>query len=129
MKPFLFFLAICLASPVFSSPTEVPKGSDLRSYLFELARATVVQEAGRQVRFAGSLKQLDGWAFFNGSIVDESGNKIPLGDAESADTVILWKKSGGEWDLVKCAVGITGVCYESWPRKYGAPVELLFPEN
>ncbi len=129
MKLTLFVLTLLFAVTANAAPREVPKGSDLRSELFALARPTVEEAAGRPVRFAGSLKQLDGWAFFNGSIVDSNGSRILLGEAESADTVILWKKSGGEWEIVQCAAGITDVCYGSWPKKYGAPTALLFPEE
>jgi hypothetical protein len=120
-------LALFFATPALAGPREVPKGSELRDHLFTLARATVEETAGCPVRFAGSLKELDGWAFFNGSIADKSGKAIRIGGAESSDTVILWKKSGGAWELVKSAAGITDVSYASWPDEYGAPNELLFP--
>jgi len=126
MKPLLLLLTICLSAIAQASPQEVAKGSDLRAYLFDLARTGVEQEAGRPVKFQGSLKQLDGWAFFNGSIVDESGRKVMAGDAESADTVILWKKAGQNWRVVAYIVGMTDVGYANWADKYGAP-EALFP--
>lgn len=129
MRAILVFFSLCIAASAFAGPKEVPRGSDLRNYLFELARAPVAKVAGRPVKFAGPLKQMDGWAFFNGTIVDESGNKILIGEAESADTVVLWKLSNGEWDLVAFATGITDVAWEPWPRKYGAPMALLFPEG
>jgi hypothetical protein len=103
-------LCFCLASPLFAAgPVEVAKGSELRAELLDLARPTVVKDAGQPVKFYGSLRQQEGWAFFNGSIVDASGRRICVGDAESADTVILWKLSGGKGKVVQCAVGITDV--------------------
>jgi len=125
MKPLLLLLTICLAATAQAASREVPKGSDLRSYLFEVARPGVEQEAGKRVKFAGSLKQLDGRAFFNGSIVDGAGNKILAGDFESADTVVLWKQSGETWRVVAYIVGMTDVGYAGWSGKYGAP-EALF---
>jgi len=125
MKPLLILLAIGLTATAYAAPQEVPKGSDLRAYLFDLARPGVEQEARKTVKFAGSLKQLNGWAFFNGSIVDGSGNKIMAGDAQSADTVVLWKKSGNNWRLVAYIVGMTDVGYAGWSEKYGAPEELF----
>lgn len=126
MKPLLLLLTICLTATAQAAPKEVPKGSELRASLFDVARPGVEQEAGKRVKFAGSLKQLDGWAFFNGSIVDASGNKILAGDSESADTVILWRQSGENWRVVAYIVGMTDVGYLGWSDKYGAP-EALFP--
>jgi len=83
--------------------------------------------AGRSVKFAGSLQQLGGYAFFKGRIVDKSGKTIFVGDHESGDTVILWKKAGGRWEVVTYDVGITDVSWARWPELYGAPEELLFP--
>lgn len=126
MKPLLLLLAVCLSATAQAAPKEVPKGSDLRAYLFDVARPGVEGEAGKRVKFAGSLKQLNGWAFFNGNIVDASGNKILVGDSESADTVVLWKQSGETWRVVAYIVGMTDVGYAGWAEKYGAP-EALFP--
>lgn len=125
MKPLLILLTVCLTAMAHASPEEVPKGSDLRSYLFDLARPGVEQEAGKTVKFAGPLKQLNGWAFFSGSIVDGSGKKIMVGDAQSADTVVLWKKAGTNWRVVAYIVGMTDVGYAGWSEKYGAPEELF----
>lgn len=125
MKPLLILIAVCFTATAQAAPQEVPKGSDLRAYLFDLARPCVEQEARKTVKFAGPLKQLNGWAFFNGSIVDGSGNKIMAGDAQSADTVVLWKKSGSNWRLVAYIVGMTDVGYAGWSEKYSAPEELF----
>ncbi len=129
MRTLIVFLAICSAARAFAAPEEIPKGSDLRAALFDLARPAVVEEVGKPVKFLGSLKQMDGWAFFFGGLVDANGKKILLGGTESSDSVILWKRTGGKWRVVQCVVGITDVCYEAWPQKYGVPRELLFPEG
>jgi len=123
---YLFILAFCVAANALNAQTEVPVGSDLRASLFNLARSGVEEMAGRPVKFAGSLQQLSGYAFFKGRIVDKSGNTIAVGDHGSGDTVILWKKAGGRWELVTYDVGITDVSYARWPEQYGAPEELLF---
>jgi len=126
MRFLLCLVFLCLAVSAHAAPKEVPKGSELRAYLFDLARSSAVKQAGQPVKFAGTLKQLGNWAFFNGQVVDHAGNKVMVGDFESADAVALWKKTGSEWSLVKCLVGITDVPYVDWPQDLGVPRELLF---
>ncbi len=129
MKILLVLLSACLATSALAAPKEVPKGSDLRASLFDIARTTVESEAGQPVKFAGSLMRLGDWAFFNGRIVNAAGNPIPVGSERSADTAILWKIVDSEWQMITCAVGITDVAYASWPDQFGAPSALLFPEG
>jgi len=129
MKTLPFVLSILLAASALAAPKEVPKGSDLRAELFDIARTTVEHEAGQPVKFLGSMTRLGDWAFFNGSIVNSAGKRILLGPARSADTVVLWKIVDSEWQMITCAVGITDVAYASWPEQYGAPEALLFPEG
>ena len=126
---FLSTLLFCLTTGANAAPKEVPKGSELRAGLFDLARTNVEHEAGQAVKFAGSLKQLGDWAFFLGTVVDESGAGIPVGEGDSADTAILWKIVDSEWQMITHAVGITDVAYASWPDDYGVPEALIFPEG
>ena len=86
MKFLLVLSSLCIATLAFAAPKEVPKGSELRATLFELARSTVEREAGQTVKFTGSMKRLGDWAFFNGQIVNAAGNKIQVGPNRSADT-------------------------------------------
>ncbi len=129
MKTLLVVLSLCFATSAFAGPKEVPKGSELRASLFDLARSNVEQEAGQPVKFAGSLQRLGDWAFFYGTIVNDEGNQIRVGPGESADTAILWKVVDGEWQMITHAVGMTDVAYASWPEQYGAPSELILPES
>ena len=129
MKILPAILMLCFAATALAAPKEIAKGSDLRAALFDIARSTVENEAGQPVKFAGSLKRLGDWAFFNGTIVNASGNQIRIGVGRSADTAILWKIVDSEWQMITCAVGITDVAYASWPDTFGAPTELIFPEG
>jgi len=125
----LAVLTLGLVSTVLGGPTEVPKGSALRTELFNLARSGVEAEAGQTVKFNGSLKRLGDWAFFVGQIVDASGKQIRVGPNESADTALLWKIVDSEWQSITYIVGMTDVAYASWPDEYGVPQELIFPEG
>lgn len=129
MKILAFALSLCFAATALAAPQEVPKGSDLRSTLFNLARNTVENEAGQPVKFSGSLKRLGDWAFFSGQIVNAAGNPIKVGPDRSADTALLWKIVDSEWQLITSAVGITDLAYASWPDTFGAPAQLIFPEG
>lgn len=129
MKTLLVLLSFCIATSACAAPKEVPKGSELRALLFDLARNTVEHEAGQAVKFSGSMKRLGDWAFFNGQIVNAAGNQIRVGPNRSADTAILWKIVDSEWQMITCAVGMTDVAYASWPDIFGAPTDLVFPEG
>lgn len=129
MKTLVLLLTLVCATSALAAPKEIPKGSELRSALFDIARSTVEHEAGQPVKFAGSLKRLGEWAFFNGQIVNAAGKQIQIGPNKSADTAILWKIVDSEWQMITCAVGITDVEYASWPDTFGAPTALIFPEG
>lgn len=124
MRSLLFALLICSLQTGLAEVTEISKG-DLRSKLFDLARSTATKVAQKKILFTGSLKRFGDSAFFNGRIVDENSADVMVGEAQSADTVILWKKEGAEWKVVACAVGVIDVCWLNWPAQYGAPYELL----
>lgn len=113
-----------LFSEAESAPAEIPPGK-LRSALFDLARPSIEAQAGQAVKFQGSLKRVGDWAFFLGVIVDASGREIKVGDAASADTCALWRKSGESWKLIQSATGFTDVIYLDYADKYGAPAALF----
>lgn len=121
----LCFGALACASLRAGEVSEVPKGSALRSELFDLARPRAEKVAGQPVKFEGSLKRQGDWAFFSGSIVDGDGSPIAVGGAPSADTCVLWRRVSGNWKVVKALFGITDVAYISWPEELGVPHELL----
>ena len=122
------FASIAIAISVVPAATaqdEVAKGSALRKELFELARPKIEKAAGRVVRFQGSMKQLDGWVFFIGSIVDADGATIQIGPAESGDTAVLWTNRNGQWVVLEAHVGFTDVIYLEWPDTYAFPQALI----
>ena len=129
MKTLVLLLSLFCAASALAAPKEIPKGSELRTALFDLARGNVEHEAGQAVKFAGSMKRLGDWAFFNGQIVNAAGKPILVGPDRSADTAILWKIVDSEWQMITHVVGMTDVAYASWPDDYGAPSALVFPEG
>ncbi|MEZ5432457.1 MAG: hypothetical protein R3F31_15015 [Verrucomicrobiales bacterium] len=117
--------AVLVAGSSVGAQEEVAKGSALRKSLFELARPQIEQQAGQKVLFEGSLKQLNGWAFFIGKIVKGNGAEIRGGDSESGDTVILWQKRAGNWGVVEAETGFTDAFYAAWPETKGVPRSLI----
>jgi hypothetical protein len=105
-------------------PTEVPKGSKLRAALFDLARPTIEGQARQPVKFAGSLKQFQDWAFFSGKIVDSKGTTIEID--RISDTFAIWRQTNGRWMFLEGAAGISDTAFhDEWINK-GAPEELLY---
>jgi hypothetical protein len=105
-------------------PTEVPKGSKLRAALFDLARPSIEGQAGQPVKFAGSLKQLQDWAFFSGRIVDSNGANIEID--RISDTFAIWRQTRSGWVFLAGGAGISDAGFhEEWINK-GAPRELLY---
>ncbi len=117
-------IAISMAAAA-TAQDEVAKGSALRKELFELARPKIEKMSGQAVRFQGSMKQLDDWVFFIGSIVDADGATIQIGPAESGDTAILWTNRNGKWVVIEAQTGFTDVIYLEWPGKHGFPQALI----
>ena len=109
-----------------NAPSEIPRGSQLRALLFDLARPKAEAEAGQPLKFHGSLKQLGDFAFFRGDIVDAKGRPISLYESESSEAFALWKRVNGDWKLMDVSVGVTDAFfYYVYPDQYGAPRILL----
>lgn len=104
---------------------EIPKGSDLRAMLFDIARPEIQRQAGKRVLFNGSLKRMGGWAFFRGNVVDKNGKPVLVGPGESSDTAVLWERVNDEWVMMKCEVGFTDVIYLNWSEDTDVPQALL----
>ncbi len=106
-------------------PSEVPKGSELRARLFDIARPQAVKIAGQKIKFHGSLKQLGNWAYFGGFLVDANGRQIVV-DELSSYCLVLWHREGGAWRVLDFGAGVNEPYHlEEWPRKFGTPLELI----
>ena len=114
-----------LYDPPFKKPGEVPKGSELRKELFDLARPKLEKLAKQPLLFSGSLKAYRNWALFTGVSVDKAGNEIAFPEDGNSDTVILWIRTVEGWKVVDFAGGHSDVFYEIWPEQYGMPLPLL----
>jgi hypothetical protein len=125
MKQLLIQVAALFAclNVACASPQEIPKGSKLRAELFDLARPTIEKQAGQPVKFAGSLRQFEGWAFFAGRVVDEKGGTIEFDGV--SDTLVIWKETHGSWQLLEASAGVSDMSFhEKWLQE-GAPRQLL----
>ena len=112
--------------PPYKTPTEVPRGSELRKTLFNQLRPKIsAMVKGKKILFEGSMKAYKNWAFFSGGTVDSSGKAVALPPIENSDTVALWIRTRDGWTLVDFSGGHSDVFYSIWPGKYGVPKELL----
>ena len=112
--------------PPYKTPTEVPRGSELRKSLFNQLRPKIsAMVEGKKILFEGSMKAYKNWAFFSGGAVDSSGKAVALPPIENSDTVALWIRTRDGWALVDFSGGHSDVFYSIWPGKYGVPKELL----
>ena len=106
-------------------PAEVPKGSELRARLFDVARSQAEKIAGQKIKFHGSLKRLGDWAYFGGFLVDTKGRQIQV-DELSPYCLVLWHREGGAWRVLDFGAGVNEPYHlEEWPRKFGTPLELI----
>lgn len=113
MKTLLTSLAITTFAlhAALAAPQEIPKSSKLRAQLFDLARPTIEKQAGQAVKFAVSQRQLGDWAFFNRR---QRRNSPSLETGKWSLGISCWRSSATE-----------PFHLEEWPRKYGAPLEVL----
>jgi len=111
--------------PPYKEPTEVPSSSLLRKTLFDQLRPNIVRQAGKPVRFMGSLTAFKNWALFVGRTVNESGDSIRFPPLDNDDTVALWLRTRDGWRLVDFSVGHSDAFYIIWPEQYGVPKTLL----
>ncbi len=95
MKKIITSICILISSLsiIHASSQEIPKGSKLRTQLFDLSRPTIEKQAGQAVKFAGSQRRLREWAFLIGQIVNAKGSPIYVYD--SPETLLLWKQVNG----------------------------------
>lgn len=108
-------------TPDYSTPTEIPRGSELRNGLFDLLR----EKGNPTHKFAGSLKAYRNWAIFVGETVDADGVTVHYQPMGNSDTVGLWLRTRDGWVVVDYSFGHSDVFYLIWIEQYGMPRELL----
>lgn len=79
-------------------------------------------------RLDGEYKVVDDWAFFLGNTVGPTGQPVTPTGGISSDTVILFRKVDGEWQVIDHGLGISDAFYLAWPEQHGAPEALFRPE-
>ena len=116
---------VCLALSPLCAVEPVPMGSELRKELFDSIRPKAEELAKKPVKFAGTMRREGIWVYFIGQIVDAKGVAVPLGEAESAEALALWKKVDNEWKVLEFRAGFTDALFLEFPEKYGAPKALF----
>jgi len=127
-KMLLAAVGICLTVLTAEAVEPVPMGSALRKELFESIRPQAEALTSKAVKFAGSMNREGIWVYFIGQMVDDKGVPIPIGEADSAEALALWKKDGETWRVVDFRAGFTDALFLEYPEKYGAPKALFGQE-
>jgi hypothetical protein len=141
LRPLL--LAILLAGAGVSAgnaqrPHTPAAGSAERRLLMDALRLRMQRELNKPMIFrVQTLRVLGSWAFAeveplqpNGSPFDYRGT--PLAQARrdgvlDSQSVALLRRTGGQWRVVKLAIGPTDVAWIPWPDETGAPA-AVFPQ-
>jgi hypothetical protein len=130
--------------PAHASPNallSLQPGDPAYGVLTELAAAEARQALGKDLEFEPETVDTSGhWAFVRGRLRDAGGASLSLEDTPfaglaSAGTVsdtaaVLFKKgpkleADNAWIPVDRAIVPTDVAWLDWPRRHGAPGELL----
>ena len=77
----------------------------------------------------------DDWAFIYGDIKEPNGQPIDYAGTRFAEAAanggksrryaVLLEKVDGKWALVDSAIGPTGLAWQDWSSRYGAPSEIF----
>ena len=116
---------VCVVAGPSLAVESVPMGSALRKELFDSIRPKAEELAKKPVKFAGTMRREGIWVYFIGQIVDSKGVEVPIGPAESAEALALWKKVGDDWRVLEFRAGFTDALFLEFPEKYGAPKALF----
>jgi hypothetical protein len=125
LRNLLVMALLCLATLPSMAVEPVPMGSALRKELFDSIRPKAEELAEKPVKFAGTMRRDGIWVYFIGQLVDSKGVEVPIGAAESAEALALWKKVGDEWQVLEFRAGFTDALFLEFPEKYGAPKALF----
>jgi len=112
-------------NPPYTVPTEITNGSQLRALLFDKLRMPIVKRAKSEVKFAGTVRVYQNWAFFLGSSFDSNGKRITYPPMQESDIVALWLHTVNGWVVVDYEVGITDTFYSIWHKRYGVSREVM----
>lgn len=134
--PWLLLLTIAVSALAQQQPYSPKRGDPVRQALLDALRAPVEKKLKRQIVFkVDHLKVQDGWAFLRGVPQQPGGRKMDYSgtvyerlqkDGVFDDWICaLFKKSRGEWRVVKYVIGATDVVYEGWGKEYGAPAAIF----
>jgi hypothetical protein len=137
MSRALSFVLIALAAYAAGQAVEVKKNSPERKAMLDALRVPVQEELRSKVQFKINwFKRQGDWAFMKGVPVTASGGKIDysrtgyaraLKDGMFDDWICgLFKRKDGKWKVVRYQIGATDVCYEPWPKQFGAPKAIFY---
>ncbi|EFV12229.1 hypothetical protein [Segniliparus rugosus] len=98
--------------------------------------SVLVEGLGKLAKLAlKGLHVSDDWAFVYGDIKEPDGRPIDYAGTRFAEAAanggksqryaVLLQKVGNSWTLVDSAIGPTGLAWQDWSSRYGAPSEIF----
>ena len=98
--------------------------------------ALLVEGLGKLAKLAlKGLHVSDDWAFVYGDIQEPDGRPVDYAGTRFAEAAanggksrkyaVLLQKADDKWALVDSAIGPTGVAWQDWGERYGAPIEIF----
>ncbi len=133
MRRILMAVTMALLSAV---PGAQAANDPSRAAILDAARAPVVKEFARPIRFVVKRLRRDGdWAFLLATMQNVHGRPISyvgtsLADADahgmvSHDYAALLRHEHDHWKLVTYAIGPSDEVWDIWPTEHGAPPALF----
>jgi hypothetical protein len=114
---------------------EPEKGSAERKAILDALRVPVEKSLKQKITFVTDDFKVQGnWAFVSGRPTRPDGSRPDLSktawvggeDLFDDNFFGLLRKTGGNWRVVKHALGCTDVCYLDWSKRFKAP-KAIFP--
>ncbi|MGL6235731.1 MAG: hypothetical protein ACRC20_10335 [Segniliparus sp.] len=101
-----------------------------------VSTSLLVEGLGKLAKLAlKGLHVSDDWAFVYGDIQEPNGQPVDYAGTRFAEAAanggksrkyaVLLQKAEGRWALVDSAIGPTGVAWQDWGDRYGAPAEIF----
>lgn len=128
----IFLLSLGILLPALIAPVEAwepPRGSPVRTAIFDALRPVAEGDLGPPVAFTTHVLNVEGrWAFVTATPTRGTGRPIDWAQTRHAraiasgtmttDLAALLRNDGGGWQVVEFALGVPGAPWQAWAGRY-----------